>query len=90
LEDHGFRLLLVNPAQVKALEGRKSDGRDARRIAEYLQDGRLDASFVPPQASHGKPERKQSSACRFLPAQSAQRDDERRQEERPASFWLIT
>lgn len=47
LEDQGFRLLLVNPAQVKALAGRKSDGRDARRIAEYLQDGRLDASFVP-------------------------------------------
>jgi len=47
LEDEGFRLLLVNPAQVKALAGRKSDGRDAQRIAEYLQDGRLDASFVP-------------------------------------------
>jgi transposase len=42
LEDHGFRLLLVNPAQVKALQGRKSDRRDAMRIAEYLQDGRLD------------------------------------------------
>ena len=37
LEEHGFRLLLVNPAQVKALAGRKSDGRDAQRIAEYLQ-----------------------------------------------------
>lgn len=48
LEDQGFRLLLVNPAQVKALQGRKSDRRDAKRIAEYLQDGRLDASFVPP------------------------------------------
>jgi len=48
LEDQGFRLLLVNPAQVKALAGRKSDGRDSRRIAEYLQDGRLDGSFVPP------------------------------------------
>lgn len=47
LEDQGFQLLLVNPAQVKALAGRKSDGRDAQRIAEYLQDGRLDASFVP-------------------------------------------
>lgn len=47
LEEQGFRLLLVNPAQVKALAGRKSDGRDARRIAEYLQDGRLDGSFVP-------------------------------------------
>lgn len=48
LEGEGFRLLLVNPAQVKALQGRKSDRRDARRIAEFLQDGRLDASFVPP------------------------------------------
>lgn len=48
LEDHGLRLLLVNPAQVKALQGRKSDRRDAKRIAEFLQDGRLDASFVPP------------------------------------------
>src|SRR6476469_3217635 len=47
LDEEGFRLLLVNPAQVKALAGRKSDGRDARRIAEYLQDGRLDGSFVP-------------------------------------------
>ena len=47
LEEGGFRLLLVNPAQVKALAGRKSDGRDAQRIAEYLQDGRLDGSFVP-------------------------------------------
>src|SRR5690349_19123513 len=47
LEPEGFRLLLVNPAQVKALAGRKSDGRYAKRIAEYLQDGRLDASFVP-------------------------------------------
>jgi len=48
LEQHGFGLLLVNPAQVKALQGRKSDRRDAQRIAEYLQDERLDGSFVPP------------------------------------------
>jgi len=48
LEGHRMQLLLVNPAQVKALQGRKSDRRDAKRIAEYLQDGRLDASFVPP------------------------------------------
>src|ERR1051325_8689675 len=47
LDEAGFRLLLVNPVQVKALAGRKSDGRDARRIGEYLQDGRLDGSFVP-------------------------------------------
>lgn len=49
LEQQGFQLLLVNPAQVKALPGRKSDARDAQRIAEYLQDRRLDPSFVPPQ-----------------------------------------
>jgi len=49
LEEHGFqRLLLVNPLQVKALQGRKSDGRDCQRIAEFLQDNRLDGSFVPP------------------------------------------
>jgi transposase len=48
LEEQGFRLLLVNPAQVKALQGRKSDQRDAQRLAEFLQDGRLDPSFVPP------------------------------------------
>lgn len=48
LEGQGFHLLLVNPAQVKALQGRKSDKRDAKRIAEFLQDGRLDGSFVPP------------------------------------------
>jgi transposase len=41
-------MLLVNPAQVKALQGRKSDQRDARRIAEFLQDERLCGSFVPP------------------------------------------
>lgn len=49
LEQQGFEeLILVNPVQVKALKGRKSDGRDCRRIAEFLQDRRLDASFVPP------------------------------------------
>jgi transposase len=48
LQDEGFeRLLLANPAQVKALHGRKSDRRDAQRIAEFLQDNRLDGSFVP-------------------------------------------
>jgi transposase len=48
LDGHSFELLLVNPAQVKALQGRKSDQRDAQRIAEFLQDRRLDGSFVPP------------------------------------------
>jgi transposase len=49
LEGQGFeRLLLANPVQVKALAGRKSDGRDCQRIAEFMQDRRLDASLVPP------------------------------------------
>ncbi len=48
LEDPAFKLLLANPRQLKALQGRKSDQRDAKRIAEFLQDERLDGSFVPP------------------------------------------
>src|SRR5690348_5210679 len=31
-----FTLTLVNPATVRALQGRKTDRIDARRIAEYL------------------------------------------------------
>ncbi len=48
MEGHGFRLVLANPKQVKALHGRKSDKRDSQRIAEFLQDRRIDPSFVPP------------------------------------------
>lgn len=48
LEGHVEKRLLANPQQVKALAGRKSDRRDSKRIAEFLQDGRLDPSFVPP------------------------------------------
>lgn len=40
--------MLVNPATVRALQGRKTDRIDARRIAEYLQYGLLRGSFVPP------------------------------------------
>ena len=47
LQEQGFRLVLANPAHVKALHGRKSDRRDAQRIAEFLQDNRLRGSFVP-------------------------------------------
>jgi transposase len=42
-----FRLLLVNPAQVKALPGKKTDRRDAKRICGYLQPGLLRGSLVP-------------------------------------------
>lgn len=41
-------LLLVNPEQVKARNGRKCDRRDASRIAEFLQQGMLQGSDIPP------------------------------------------
>ena len=43
-----FGLLLANPTQVKALRGRKTDLRDGERIADFLQHGLLQGSFVPP------------------------------------------
>lgn len=48
LEAQPVKLVLANPQQVKALAGRKSDKRDAKRLAEFQHDGRLDPSFVPP------------------------------------------
>ena len=43
-----FHLLLVNPQQVRALPGRKTDQQDCERIAELLQYGLLRGSFIPP------------------------------------------
>jgi transposase len=48
LEGGSLSLTLVNPATVRALQGRKTDRIDARRIAEYMQYGLLGGSFVPP------------------------------------------
>jgi len=42
-----FELLLANPTQVQALRGRKTDLKDGERIADYLQHGLLQGSFVP-------------------------------------------
>jgi transposase len=47
LEGEGTRLVLVNPAHVKALAGRKTDRIDSRRLAGFLERGELDGSFVP-------------------------------------------
>jgi len=47
-EPAGPRLMLVNPAHIKALAGRKTDRIDARRLAHYLANEELDGSFVPP------------------------------------------
>jgi transposase len=43
-----FELLLANPTQVRALRGRKTDFKDGERIADFLQHGLLQGSFVPP------------------------------------------
>lgn len=50
LEEYRYRfdLLLVNPAQVRAMNGHKTDRIDSARIAEFLQHGRLAGSFIPP------------------------------------------
>ncbi len=46
LEDQ-FTLLLVNARHVKAVPGRKTDVRDCEWLADLLQHGLLQASFVP-------------------------------------------
>ncbi len=46
LEDD-FTLLLVNPAHMKAVPGRKTDVKDAEWIADLLQHGLLQGSMVP-------------------------------------------
>jgi len=49
LDGAGFeQVLLVNPAHIKAVPGRKTDVNDATWIAQLLECGLLNASFVPP------------------------------------------
>ena len=43
-----FELLLVNPAHIKAVPGRKTDVNDATWIGQLLECGLLRGSFVPP------------------------------------------
>ena len=50
LEDQGLTLLLANPQRIKAIPGRKSDGRDAEWIADLLRHGLVPASYVPDRA----------------------------------------
>jgi transposase len=42
-----FHLTLVNPAQVRAMAGHKTDQIDCGRIAEFLAHDRLAGSFIP-------------------------------------------
>ena len=44
----GFGVLLVNPAHIKNVPGRKTDVNDATWIAQLLECGLLRGSFVPP------------------------------------------
>src|SRR5215472_1515141 len=43
-------LVLVNPADIKRMPGRKTDVSDCAWLAQLLDNGMLRASFVPPRA----------------------------------------
>jgi transposase len=47
LEAADLPVIVVNPAHMKALKGRKTDRKDAAWIAELLQHGLLQPSFIP-------------------------------------------
>ena len=47
LED-GFRVILVNPAELKRMPGRKTDVSDCAWLAQLLDHGMLRPSFIPP------------------------------------------
>jgi transposase len=49
LEGGELTLLLVNPAHIQAVPGRKTDLRDAEWLAELLRHGLVRGSFVPEQ-----------------------------------------
>ncbi len=46
--ENAFRMVLVNPAEVKQLPGRKTDVSDCAWLAQLLEHGLLRSSFVPP------------------------------------------
>ncbi len=43
-----FQQILVNPQHIKAVPGHKTDAKDCEWIADLLQHGLLEGSFVPP------------------------------------------
>jgi len=47
LED-GFSVILVNPADIKRMPGRKTDVSDCAWLAQLLDNGMLQPSFIPP------------------------------------------
>lgn len=60
LEGQGIRLMLVNPAHMKAVPGRKTDVKDAQWIADLLRHGLLRASRIPQ-----RPQRELQEAVRY-------------------------
>ena len=49
LEEH-FTILLCNARHIKAVPGRKTDVKDCEWIAQLLQHGLVNGSFIPPRA----------------------------------------
>ena len=48
LEEDFTEVLVVNPAHVKGVKGHKTDARDSARLAELLECGLLQGSYIPP------------------------------------------
>ena len=49
LDEEDFtEILVVNPAHIKAVKGHKTDAKDCARIAELLECGLLQGSYIPP------------------------------------------
>ena len=47
LEEDFTEVLVINPAHVKALKGHKTDAKDCARLAELLECGLLQGSYIP-------------------------------------------
>ena len=47
LEANGLNAIVVNASHIKAVPGRKTDVKDAEWIAELLQHGLLQPSYIP-------------------------------------------
>lgn len=71
LEGQGMELMLVNPAHMKAVPGRKTDVKDAQWIADLLRHGLLTASRVPE-----RPQRELQEAMRYRQRLIEDRADE--------------
>ena len=71
LEGQGIELMVVNPAHMKAVPGRKTDVKDAQWIADLLRHGLLRASRIPE-----RPQRELQEAIRYRRSLVEMRADE--------------